>query len=166
MLIFFFSSFSATRYNLNTQKLLNLRKSYVPIVLSVTPDNFWRHRNHLFHGTQNHQNSVVSVDSAPLPWQSRIHRINLFWHFFKFSQNSKFFSSICGFCCARVGGQITQKLLKNLVAPKMYSSGNSLFFMWILWILPPYPGGAEVTDSTERGSVASVSSATQNQLFL
>ena len=35
----------------------------------------------------------------------------------------------------------------------MYSSGNSLFFMWILWILPPYPGGAEVTDSTERGSV-------------
>ena len=64
---FFFSSFSATRYNLNTQKLLNLRKSYVPIVLSVTPDNFWRHRNHLFHGTQNHQNSVVSVDSAPYP---------------------------------------------------------------------------------------------------
>ena len=41
----FFSSFSATRYNLNTQKLLNLRKSYVPIVLSVTPDHFLRHRN-------------------------------------------------------------------------------------------------------------------------
>ena len=95
-------------YNPNIQKLLNLRKSYVPIVLSVTPDNFWRHRNHLFHGTQNHQNSVVSVDSAPLPWQSRIHRITLFWHFFKFGQNSKFFSSICGFCCARVGGQNPQ----------------------------------------------------------
>ena len=125
---FFFSSFSATRYNLNTQKLLNLRKSYVPIVLSVTPDPFLRHRNNL---------KILN-----------------------------FYSCFCRFCCARVGGQITQKLLKNLVAPKMYSSGNSLFFKWILWILPPYPGGAEVTDSTERGSVASVSSATQNQLFL
>ena len=88
-LYFFFSSFSATRYNLNTQKLLNLRKSYVPIVLSVTPDHFLRHRNN-----------------------------------FKILN---FYSCFCRFCCARVGGQITQKLLKNLVAPKMYSSGNSFF---------------------------------------